>query len=346
MLAVFAKPDSSSKLSNDGNWTFAKIGHPVCEEKDVFHSEFLANIVLYVPFLFTYLPVGNELRKNIPLVIERARARLANPNLILGPMSFYSYGENSTKKYVEKLGGKEFEPVGPTSEHNTREIMAARDCGDILAVASDWRVFIGWRPALIKDWAKLTRMASSCHDVPLAMIASKILQSKGFTDFSARVKDTPVPEGSYETNPQLSVPNVVETAAKKLSTSKESAAYYLQLLALANPTDKNIRLWNGWTAGQLKRAVEELLDKKLVLEAKRARAGRKVFLPGGWEAFKKPLPPMESWKLPLYQIKRRKEGPIDVPLERALPLKPIHELFVLAWQRIALGEVPRYEEVS
>ena len=57
-------------------------------------------------------------------------------------------------------------------------------------------------------------------------------------------------------------------------------------------TAKNLALWNGWTPKQLAAANAELVEAELVLEAKRERAGRGHFLPGGWEALKAPHTPL------------------------------------------------------
>jgi hypothetical protein len=131
---------------------------------------------------------------------------------------------------------------------------------------------------------------------------------------------------------------VVARAAKKLKVSAEAATLYLQVLALVAPIPKNVQAWNGWNAAALKRATAELVASELLLEAKRERAQRPYFLPGGWETLKAPHLPMESWKLSFY--------PYAAALGRYLATAPFHELFARAWQRIEEGDVPRYDEVK
>lgn len=116
---------------------------------------------------------------------------------------------------------------------------------------------------------------------------------------------------------------------------------YLQSLTLARPTSKNIQLWNSWSVAVYKKATAELLSKSLLLEAKRSRAGRSHFLPGGWEELKAPNLPIETWKLPLYQL------PTDPPLllyNRVLSLRPLGASFELAWRRVREGDAPAYDE--
>jgi hypothetical protein len=162
----------------------------------------------------------------------------------------------------------------------------------------------------------------------------------------ARIKQTSVPAGSSEANPRLSAPETVKAVLKYFKLSEDAASYYLQLLTLCEPTDKNITTWNGWTATKLKQTANELVNKKLVLEASRSRAGRKVFLPGGWTVRKAPELPFESWKIPLYTIKSDcfQEG--IIPLGRLLPLEPLHTVFAKAWQRVITGDEPKYDSVK
>ncbi|MER7668390.1 hypothetical protein ABTY61_07965 [Kitasatospora sp. NPDC096128] len=139
-------------------------------------------------------------------------------------------------------------------------------------------------------------------------------------------------------NPQFSVPELVAEAARTHGLGEDAAALYLQLLALPDPTDRNTARWTGWKPARLKRARAELAAADaLVLEAKRARAGRTLFLPGGWQEAKSPALPVETWKAALYPL------PAHQP---ALPRLPVPELFARAWQRTLDGDAPGYEELQ
>jgi hypothetical protein len=162
----------------------------------------------------------------------------------------------------------------------------------------------------------------------------------------ARVTDTPVPRGGWEQNPVVSAPELVATVKKKKKVSEDAAALYLQMLTLLWPTPKNIQTWNDWTAARYKKAAAELAAEELVLEAKRERAQRGYFLPGGWEALKAPHPPMETWKVPLYANERMENGDPKPRFERFFAFEAPHALFATAWARIEAGDPPRYEEVK
>ena len=113
---------------------------------------------------------------------------------------------------------------------------------------------------------------------------------------------------------------------------------YLQLLALAEPTAKRIQLFNGWKPAAYKKAEAELVAKKLVVQGKRERAGREIFLPGAWEKGAGLDLPNEAWKTPLFAIGHGGLG-------RMLPPRPLHAMFEAAWKRIEAGDAPKYEEV-
>ncbi len=138
-------------------------------------------------------------------------------------------------------------------------------------------------------------------------------------------------------NPQLSVPELVAEVSRTHGLGEDAAALYLQLLALPDPTDRNVARWTGWKPARLKRARAELAATALVLEAKRSRAGRGLFLPGGWQEAKSPALPAETWKAALYELPTHR--PVLAPL-------PVPELFARAWQRTVDGDAPGYEELQ
>ncbi|RKT11555.1 hypothetical protein BX285_5508 [Streptomyces sp. 1114.5] len=138
-------------------------------------------------------------------------------------------------------------------------------------------------------------------------------------------------------NPQLSAPGLVAEVSRTHGLGEDAAALYLQLLALPDPTDRNAARWTGWKPARLKRARAELAATALVLEAKRSRAGRGLFLPGGWQEAKAPALPAEPWKAALYELSTHR--PVLAPL-------PVPELFARAWQRTVDGDAPGYEELQ
>ena len=147
------------------------------------------------------------------------------------------------------------------------------------------------------------------------------------------------PEGltGHAQDPALSVPGLVAEVADTHGLGEDAAALYLQLLALPDPTDRNRARWTGWKPARAKKAGTELAATGLVVEAKRARAGRTLFLPCGWLDLKSPALPVELWKRDLYPVDDR---------SRAVPLMPVPELFTRAWDRVRAGDAPAYEELT
>lgn len=145
-------------------------------------------------------------------------------------------------------------------------------------------------------------------------------------------------------DPLISAPETVADVAQTLRLSENAARYFLQLLALTRPMDKNIKAWNGWTKKQLDQAREELLEKKLVVTAKRAGTGRNVFLPGGWLEKSDTGPAMEMWKAPHYLLWDDTQcRPI---VDTCPPILPYPNLFAEVWERYKSGDTPGYEKLT
>lgn len=145
-------------------------------------------------------------------------------------------------------------------------------------------------------------------------------------------------------DPEVSVPELVQQVMQLHALSTNAARYFLQLLALAHPTDANIRAWNGWKKKDIDTASAELLDKGLIVEAKRSGAGRSRFLPGGWLPGSTNNKPMEVWKAPHYLLWQA--DMVQPAIEGCPVLMPAQRLFEEVWERYTSGDVPGYEELK
>lgn len=145
-------------------------------------------------------------------------------------------------------------------------------------------------------------------------------------------------------DPEVSVPELVQQVMQHHALSTNAARYFLQLLALAHPTDANIRAWNGWKKKDIDTASAELLDKGLIVEAKRSGAGRSRFLPGGWLPGSTNNKPMEVWKAPHYLLWQADK--VQPAIEGCPELMPAQRLFEEVWERYTSGDVPGYEELK
>ncbi|MFJ2738263.1 hypothetical protein ACIO3O_01205 [Streptomyces sp. NPDC087440] len=138
-------------------------------------------------------------------------------------------------------------------------------------------------------------------------------------------------------DPTRTVPDLVTEAADTLGLSADAAALYLMLLALPDPTDRNCVRWTGWKPARIKKARAELAATDLVVEAKRSRAGRTLFLPCGWLERSAPGLPLETWKEGLYPV---------AGSARTLPHLSVPALYAAAWARVRGGDAPAFEELD
>ncbi|MBA3460198.1 MAG: hypothetical protein H0T46_09585 [Deltaproteobacteria bacterium] len=344
-LAMIGAASDAPELNADGTFVLDNAGAIVRnagEDGPVFTDKVMHTLISYLPFLYAELPVGDPLRAQAAVAHDLALQRLASKSLWLDAGQVY-LDDNKRKAFevlLPALGGEPL--VGLEGGASGVRIPGAA------VVQQTHRVELKIHPASIdaKAAATIGKLATQISVWGYSSWKSlEYLRSPGLAQLMTRIRETPVPAGGWEQNPLAAAPKLVDKAAKKLGVSKDAAALYLQYLTLLWPTPKNIQQWNDWKPKQFTTANAELVEAELILEAKRERAQRSHFLPGGWEALKSPHPPMESWKLALYGM-RSPEGIPLPPLGRFLALAPFHSMFEAAWERIENDDIPRYDEVK
>ena len=145
-------------------------------------------------------------------------------------------------------------------------------------------------------------------------------------------------------DPRVSAPGVVAEVCRELGLSELAAVYFLQLLALVDPTDSNVRAWNGWKKKQLDEARAELVAHDLVVEGKRTGAGRTVFLPGAWWEARSGSMPVEAWKSNFYLIRYRER--CESTVRWCPPTEPFDQLFQTVWGRWLAGDRPSFDPLT
>ena len=123
-------------------------------------------------------------------------------------------------------------------------------------------------------------------------------------------------------DPLVSAPEIVAEVANRFAVSTDSARYFLQVLALADPTDAHVRAWNGWRKSQLDKAAAPLVAQGLLVLGEHPGAGRGWFLPGAWQDG------IEASKAVRYLVWEGM-GPI---LTKCPPLWSLDRLFAAAWR--------------
>ena len=296
----------------------------------------MAKSVTGLVWLAYHLPVGDPLRAPLPAALATVRERLKDPEF-----SFRVGYTDNADQMAAALGYSYVHDKTVTKDHKWRY-------GPIeFAANGEWRTVVLYPAEL-----------SGADDPVLAYLA----RDEGFAYMQSEVNavllllgkeldallEHGLPDGSSDAapypaqDPSRSAPEQVAEAAGKLGLGPDAAALYLMLLALPDPTDRNQAAWTGWKPARLKAARTELAATDLVVSGTRPRAGRSLFLPGGWHALKTPHLPLETWKDPLLGV-----APAGgVPLGLIAPLVPVAELFAAAWQRVRSGDTPRYNELT
>lgn len=296
--------------------------------------DFEDTLSVVVPNLFwvyAELPTGDPVRAGAPGLVRALQERLNHPGLLLDAGNLSHTVGRTAADVHDRFGPGPY--VGP-------EPLDAASLDDGLTVVVDGTVDrrgarsqpkLYFRPAFYGDDDRsrtlLEARACSRYDPDIEMV--DWLRGPVCARIVERVEGASLPPGSYETNPALSAPEVLGQVVGELDIDKDAAALYLQLLTLRAPSDRNIRRWNGWTAARHQKAGAVLVERGLVIEDKRARAGRQLFLPGEWIHAGKPYQPMEAWKAELLGVERSYNGRLENPLP--LPTRTLPELFAHAW---------------
>ncbi|GGN19070.1 hypothetical protein [Streptomyces fuscichromogenes] len=275
------------------------------------------------------LPYGHPLRAGLADGLGALRRRLADPELLLDLNLDWTEKNDPTCVRLRKVFG--LPETGGADAHGLTR------AGDAL-VLRPW--YADMEHVLLRPGA-----LSGADDPVFGLLEGLVGEGRArwlrdvralFGDDLARALAAEGPAG-YAQDPAVSVPALVAEVAEAHGLGQDAAALYLQLLALPDPTDRNCARWTGWKPARTKKARAELAATALVVEAKRPRAGRTLFLPGGWRDFRAPALPLETWKEALYPVS---DG------NRTLPLVPVPELFARAWERVRAGDAPAYEQLT
>lgn len=334
--AWFLRPDLRP-LEDLGGWNDKEGATPGTVEQ----------VLRMASWLFVARPVGDAVRAGIAGVGDALTKLIDDPRTVWSFDALYTgdpADADNAKKVAraeavfDLVGGREFEqPKDP--DDDDAQPSPGRDDGAFIAVRGPRRLQVWVRPAKLDAaaLAKAQKLMALCLDPDDkdataqsdALDAVRRLRAPGFASMVARVRETPVAAGSYEVNPLQSAPKLVAKVAKAEGLSEAAAALYLQMLALPEPTQRNVQLWNAWTPKVYAAAAAELVKAKLVIEGKRERAGRSIFLRGGYTKGDAINLPTEEWKLAFYTTG-----------DRLLPGEPPHELFARAYKRVEGGEKP------
>ncbi|WP_228033775.1 hypothetical protein [Streptomyces spongiae] len=272
------------------------------------------------------LPHGHPVRPVLAAGLEALRHRLSDPDLLLDLIGVRVRGLIREAHGMPETGGAG--PDGLTRVGEAIVLYTAR-FGEEKAVL---------RPAGLTgaDDPVLELLESGGDQDRFATKGIRAVLGDDLAGAVAVGHGPGTPHG-WAQDPTLSAPDLVTEVASVLGLGADAAAHYLQLLALPDPTDRNCVRWTGWKPARMKQARAELAATDLVVEAKRPRAGRGLFLPGAWLGFTSGSLPVEAWKRQLYPI---------TDYEPAVPMTSVADLFARAWTRVRDGDAPAFEELT
>ncbi|MEU6089968.1 hypothetical protein ABZ865_24795 [Streptomyces sp. NPDC047085] len=310
-----------------------KDGRPVPEDPTaVPGQQVLSAVVNGLAALAYVLPYGHPLRAHLPEGLAAVRRRMADPELLLDLGVDWTEKGASTAAALREAHG--LPETGGADAHGMTRV------GEAIVLYPHYRE---------AETVRIRPAAVTGPEDPVFGLLEGLVGPERRTSLGAlrALLDAPLTRAveagtddgreGYAQDPTVSVPALVAEVAAAQGLSEDAAALYLQLLALPDPTDRNCARWTGWKPARTKKARAELAATDLVVEAKRPRAGRTLFLPCGWHDLKSPALPVETWKEGLYPL---------VDHRRALPLLPVPELFARAWDRVRTGDAPAYEELT
>ncbi|WP_339156540.1 hypothetical protein [Actinomadura luteofluorescens] len=276
-------------------------------------------VLLGLRWSYEELPAGDPVREGAPAAYDLLLQRLAHPGLLL-PACLFDVAWQELDVITDRFGTVPYR--GPSE-------LTVDYVDDGLTVASlvehQRLASLFFRPAAYGVDARTERLAEvvdASRDSRHAFERVRLLRGKGAEAMAHRIRSGALPEGAYEADPSASAPSLVEEVAGRLDVPPDSAALYLQLLTLADPTDRNVRKWNRWTPARLRKAADPLVARDLVVRHEHRGAGRKIFLPGPWT---QGPPPQETWKTDL-KTAAEAEDPHTPFIWRPLP-----DRFTQAW---------------
>jgi hypothetical protein len=299
-----------------------------------FDVDVLKGATALMTWLAHRLPAGDPIRGALPAALRAVRDRLAYPDLLL------SLGRYAFVPKFRAAAGSPTEVSGNFERYGAI-ILATRDSSSQPVLRVSLLDETGGDPylAVLRGEAQVPFPFEVCFALVRDPQFEALLGDPG--DPAAGGRDG---DGTWwPQDPVRSVPDLVAEAAREYGLGEDAAALYLMLLTMPDPTDRNTARWTGWKPARLAAARAALAATDLVVTAARPRAGRSLFLPGGWAALKAPHLPLEQWKMPYFSRLTTDGWPV---LSVVAPTEPAAALYRRAWERVRAGDGPRFEELK
>lgn len=216
--------------------------------------------------------------------------------------------------------------------------------------AGEYDEQLTFTPSRVADWSLERRRVDQVQGDPVekATLAAVLLCSGELDaviqDLRSRPEQSLPHPDAAPADPLVSAPEAVAAAARAHGLTEDAARYWLQLLALPGPKHPIVQRTNGWTPARRKKAAAHLLEAGLIVQSRRARAGRDLFLPGGWAEGAGDALPMETWKRPLFLLHQTPK--VSPRLGHVVHTRPMSDVYRAVWERVAGGDAPGLQDPS
>ena len=204
IVRTLARPRPGDWLHTDGAST--SVGRPrtTAPAGEPFDPDHVGAVAVALAWLAYRLPAGDPIRAALPAAHDLVRQRLGNPNLLVG------HGYHAAAEVPDGMAALiRGHAYGDGAQYHIRP--------DQLTGPDDPALSFVDRDTAAGLWILLySRLADA-------------------------LADDGTPAGRFPHDPTVSVPDLVEAVARAYPVDGDAAAYYLQLLALPDPTDKQRR---------------------------------------------------------------------------------------------------------
>lgn len=249
VCSAFLAPETHPLTSRDhGTWLTDRSGGVLCigeDENFLRFERFPVSMAGTLPVVYAELPAGDPVRAGLPATVGALRARLDHPGLLLEAGDL-PYLHQDVDRLIGLFGKRPYAGPRPLTAASFDDGLTVVTIEEPTERSPRTVARVYFRPAHYGDDERSALLREVVPKPSAVRDAVDVLRGDWCTRVLDRVAGDTLPAGGYESNPALSAPETVTRVERVLGVTADAAALYLQLLVLARPSDRRVRLWNGW----------------------------------------------------------------------------------------------------